>query len=322
MGGNVFPGVNRRYEKNEYYALCDELSNTKFPEIFSKFKICEALEDKKSFGDMDVVCILKTPVSQSYLMSVFDTEYVKHNGDVWSLVYKGLQLDLITSNEHEYDFHENYLGRADRGNFVGKIAHQLGLKFGHDGLWMIVRSSDSHVVGDILLTADPVKAESFLDIKPLRSPKNFQEVFDNVTSSKYFNPEVFSFDNCNAISRVRDVKRPHYHKFLEMCEALPEKNWFPLQKDKSVHLPFIFYAFPHAEVAYNALLKRKEELDLIKLKFNGNLVREWTCYDGKELGELMKKLKIYLTDELILGYNTLEVEQYVKNFVNQMESFK
>lgn len=311
MGGNVFPGKNRRYSKQEYLDLVEEIKP-----LLDKISVCYELQhplsEKDSFGDLDLVVIPSIELSVPLLKDIFNTEYVNHNGTIWSLIYRDFQVDLITSSPQEFQFAKNYFCLpADRANFVGKIAHQLGLKFGHDGLWLPIRLSNSHKLGDILLTLNPYRAEEFIDIKPLTKSDTFQDIFDNISASKYFNPSIFALENNNAIARVRDKKRPYYHKFLELCSVLPEKDWFVKSKNKDEYLPMIFDEFAHAHKEYRIIMVRKEKLDLVREKFNGNLVQEWTGLDGKDLGELMIKLKGKLSDDDILCFDSEKLKQIV-----------
>ena len=312
MGGNVFPGKTRRYNRAEYLAIEEYLSDSVFSALFEKFEVCPYLPSKETFGDMDVVCVPAGPLDIDRLKDWFETDHVKRNGDCYSLVYEELQIDIIVSNELEYEFHRNYLGVFDRGNFVGKVAHMLGLKFGHDGLFLPVRSSDSHKLGDIVLTRDPRVAEDFLDIKPLVNAQSFQDVFDNVVASKYFNPEVFLLENNNAVARIRDKKRPSYHQFLELCETLPAREYFPRSADKAQYLPMIFDAFPNAKEEYRVLFAKKEKLDALKLIFNGDLVSEYTGLTGKELGQFMMALKHKYDNDLLLSMGKEVVEHVIK----------
>jgi hypothetical protein len=310
MGGNVFPGMNRRYDADEYHALVREL-NPIFELLFSKFNVCPAMANKESFGDMDVVVVPKTTLDKGVLCEMFETDLCERNGDSWSLIYRDFQIDLIISNEAEYEFCKNYMGMGDRGNFVGKLAHQLGLKFGHDGLWLPIRTSDSHKLGDVLLTLDPIVAETFLDVRPMSSANCIEEVFENIAASKFFNPEIFFLENNNAIARVRDKKRPNYNLFLEWCTKLPPKEYFPRNKDKSIHLPMIYEAFPTCKPIVEDMLERKRLLDIYKTKLNGNLVSEWTGLEGEALGKFMVTLKNFVSVEKIVETDIEVIEEMV-----------
>lgn len=306
MGGLAFnktaPGKSRRYSRGEYLSVEHYLSHRVFPNLFSKFEVCPYLYSKQDFGDMDVIVIPSVELNIDLLKDWFNTEYVIHNGDTWSLIFEELQIDLIVSNAEEYDFHRAYLGLYDRGNFVGKIAHMLGLKFGHNGLWLPIRFNDSHKLKDIRLTLDVTKAEEFLDIKHLVNPRTIEDVFDNVIASKYFNPEVFALENNNQVARIRDKKRPSYRTFLEYIKTLPDRDYFPRSTgNKLQFLPMIFEAFPDAEVEYKALYAYKEKMDLFKEKFNGDIVSNITGFTGKELGEFMVMFKSKYSVDRILG---------------------
>lgn len=325
MGGNVFPGMNRRYTKAEYLALEVELKPI-FDTIFKVCNVAPTFSDKADFGDMDVVGVPKFTFNTEVLAAVFNINAVpygnnlrgmfipvKNNGGTWSLIYKEFQIDLITCPEFEYEFTKNYIGVGDRGNFVGKIAHMLGLKFGHDGMWLVVRTEDNHQLGEVCLTRDPKVAEAFLDVKPLDNPQSLEDIFDNVAASSYFNPEVFKLENNNAVARIRDRKRPSYNKFLEYCDKLPEKQWFPRVKDKSVFLPAIFMAFPHALEEYDVLWKQKELNDKFKQLLNGDLVSEWLGLTGPELGKMMVILKQHLRPDYVV--NHMKTKEAVKEWV-------
>lgn len=315
MGGNAFtrefPGANRRFDRADYLAIEEFLCDGKFSALFHKFEVCPYLDSKESFGDMDVICIPYAPLSVERLKDWFQTEYVLHNGSTYSLIYKELQIDLIVSNYDEYNFHRNYLGLFDRGNYIGKLAHMLGLKFGHDGLWLPIRFNDSHKLADVLLTRDPREAEDFLDVKPLVNATKIEDVFNNVIASKYFNPEIFQLENNNQIARVRDKKRPSYRAFLEYIKTLSDHYCFPRLEDKLQYLPMIFEAFPKAEQKYKDLYAYKNLVDSNRIKFNGNLVSEWTKKTGKELGDFMVELKKFLTHEKISKMSAQDIKLFV-----------
>ncbi len=291
MGGNVFPGKSRRYDRQEYLEVESYVKTYTLPRIYSKFEVCKYSTDKQTFGDMDVVGVPKFPLSKSFLQSVFNTIHVEHNGPTWSLLFGQLQIDLITTQEEHYDFHRAYLGVYDAGNFYGKIAHMLGLKFGHDGLYLPLRYSDSHKLADILLTLDPKEATDFLDIYPKESVECIEDVFEPVVKSKYFNPETFLLENNNAIARVRDKKRPSYNAFLEYIGTLPKRDYFPRTKDKSIHLPLIFERFPNVKIEYELQFAKKKLIEETKVKFNGHVVSELTGLNGEDLGRFIRYLK-------------------------------
>lgn len=105
----------------------------------------------------------------------------------------------------------------------------------------------------------------------------------------------------NARDRARDKKRPSYRTFLEYIKTLPDRDYFPRTPgNKLQFLPMIFEAFPQAEAEYKALYAYKENMDLFKEKFNGDIVSNITGFTGKELGEFMVMFKSKYTMDQIL----------------------
>lgn len=291
MGGNLFKDRSRRYQKAEYDALVVELSPA-FSKLFTKFNVCPAFKDKDSFGDMDVVGVVAPCANfPERVKEVTGCDDLSKNGNQVSFLYKEFQVDLVCHPEEEYAMAKHYYGNGDRGNFVGKLAHTLGLKYGHDGLWLKVRERESHLLREVLLTNDPQTADTFLNVEYRTEFQSFDDMFNNVVASKYFNVETYDDENNNAVARVRDAKRPNYRKFLEYAAQMTDRTFFPYHKDKSVHLPLVFAAFPHAEKEYHEAKEEFRKLVLFRTKLNGEVVAELTGLKDKELGMTMKRLR-------------------------------
>jgi len=314
MGGKVFPGKTRRFERSEYFDLIDEVSRLMVP-FSAALVVIPAYNEKASFGDMDILFTPSVEINKQLLMTAFGSakDEVLHNGGVWSLVYKGFQLDLITTKWEEMDYALNYFSFNDRGNLVGRLAHKLGMKHGHDGLWFPVRSKD-HTLGEVLLTLDPHEAEEFLDVPPPPAGgfDTLEDIFENVASSKYFIPDIFLLENRNHTSRVRDRKRATYTTFLEWCKTQTFKNeFYQFDVDKTIYHKKIFKAFPHARMEFDELWRRKFMIEQAAKRFNGNLVQEWTGRENAALGQLMKVLKTYMTPEAVLDWDDETIKSLV-----------
>ena len=313
MGGKVFPGLTRRFDREEYFSYVPEILE-KLKSITQRASLIEAYADKTSFGDMDVLYIPSIALSKTILESVFETKHVSRNGDVYSLVYKEMQVDLIKSNKAEFDYAKNYFNYNDLGNLRGRLAHKLGLTHGHNGLIMKVRSND-HILGEIILTQDPSVVEEFLDVKS--GPFNtLVDIFNNVINSSYFNPEIFKLENRNHTARIRDRKRPTYTAFLEYIKDIEKpkfsQTFYVYNPDKTVYHDLIFSKFPHVKAQFDALWEKKRINEEASLKFNGRLVSEWTGRVNKDLGELMRYLKQTLTPEMILSLSEDDLKLIVQ----------
>jgi len=310
MGGRVFPGKTRRYDANEYHALVPTVLDVVTP-LVHKAEVIKAFSTKPSFGDMDVLITPNRELSSRSLQTAFgcDEDEISHNGGVWSLVFRELQIDLITTPANEFVVASNYFQYNDFGNLRGRIHHKLGLKFGHDGLWLPVRSKD-HTLGEILLSTDPVEIDKFGDFA-YGEMHTLEDIFQNVAASKYFNPEIFLLENRNHTSRVRDRKRATYTAFLDWCKTLPPQEFYQFDRDKSVYHKKIFKAFPHAKKQFDELWRRKHLIEEAAVMFNGDLVKQWTGREGAALGELMRVLKVALTPEFVVTQTNDEIHEYV-----------
>lgn len=317
MGGNVFSDKTRRYEANEYYIAASKFID-RFENVSGVIKsvVIPAYEEKESFGDMDILYTSSTALSLEELNKIFECNgNISKNGDVISLIYNGdFQVDVIRSTPEEFNYSLNYFSFNDRGNLVGKIAHKLGLKHGHKGLLLPVRTEHT-LLGEIVLTRSPAEAELFLDVLPSRSNrfKKREDVFTNIVSSYYFNPSIFSFEEMNAVARVRDKKRSTYNLFLKYIEKMDGTDpvFFKFSKDKSEYLPMIFDYFPSSEKEYNSLILQKKMVEDASLKFNGNLVREWSGLEGKDLGRLMTLLKPRMAPNEVVKMSDAQIKETV-----------
>jgi hypothetical protein len=316
MGGNVFKdGSTRRYSAEEYNSLVVRI-NPILKQISASYfyEIIPAYIGKESFGDMDVLLVPDVELSKNFLGSLFGSNgNVVHNGDVWSLVFEELQIDLITTNKEEFEAALDYFSYNDYGNLRGKIIHKFGMKFGHDGLTLPVRS-ENHVLGTVVLSRDPNVINSVFGFNP-RKFDTLEEMFEDVIRSYFFSPELFAWENMNAVARVRDKKRDTYQKFLKYIEnlQLPSRTY---EKDKSQYLEWIFLNFPNAREEVTALRERAEVLARAAEKFNGNLVREWTGLNGPELGNIMRALKPSMTTEHVLSLPQHEIRNEVMRLFN------
>jgi hypothetical protein len=320
MGGNVFPGLTRRYSADEYHALVPTVLNI-VNTFASKAEAIKAFSTKLSFGDMDVLFIPARELSTKLLQEAFGCALneVSHNGGVWSLVFHELQIDLITTSITEFAVASNYFGLNDFGNLRGRIHHKLGLKFGHDGLWFPVRSSD-HTLGEILLSVDPVEIDKFGDFA-YGELHTLEEIFEAVAASKYFNPDIFLLENRNHTARVRDRKRATYTAFLEWCKTQTVKTeFYQFDSDKTVYHRKIFKAFPHAKAEFDELWRRKFEIEAAALKFNGTIVSTLTGRENVRLGELMKVLKVSLTPAVVNTMTDADINAVILEQHNQLET--
>ncbi len=291
MGGNAITNA-KRIMKSEYEELCSFFSE-QLTRNNIKFHIIQAYEMKDSFGDMDIL-VEKNQIFnlQQVIISLFDFKEVIKNGDVISCNFNDFQIDFIFESKEDFDFCKGYFSFNDLGNLIGRIAHSLGFKFGHNGVWYCLRDG-THLFGEICLTKDFKTALEFFGFsyeRYLQGFTNLTDIFEYVVNSPYFNRDLYPLEHRNHYARMRDRKRKTYNEFLKYCDALPWDIDY-IRYGKEIYLQRAMSVFPDFKERYAVLQNVYIEIQLAKTKFNGELVREWTGLKGKDLGKFISYMK-------------------------------
>lgn len=313
MGGSALKNTTtRRYDAIEYHQLKNEvLENLRkylhTNGLFYSLQAIPAYNNKPSFGDLDILVVsdnlqdLRIHIKKFLQLYDPDPEVVsKHwesyevvkNSNVYSFAYKEFQIDLICHHSSIGEIAYHYYSYNDLGNLIGRIAHKMGLKFGHDGLTYVFKDGD-YVVGEIVLSRNYWDILEFLGFKNNFYEFGFEtieDIFDFITDNPFFSKEIFQFENRNHAGRSRDSKRKTYLEFLEYIKDRKFKYEYQWNKDKKVYLPF-FLTFFKKKQEYNDLILKNNIRKLYRDKFNGNIITELTGLEGKELGEFIVWLK-------------------------------
>lgn len=302
MGGKALKETyTRRYGKEEYHKLeVEVLTLLRSDNIFAMG--IPTYSNKESFGDMDLVLTVDGSIDITHIIrDLFKPNQIVKNGNVTSFDYKELQIDLIRfNNVVDMTTARNYFSHGDRGNLLGRISRRLGFKLGHDGLWYVMRhpTNDTQVIGEILLTSSWDSACEFIGYENQRQYDTIEDIFGSVCDSEYFDPGSFNLKFRSHDARVRDRKRPFYNSFLKYLEdhhGLTE-DLEPVPLDKEFHMERAKEWFPN----FTQELEQKTiqyEKDLkFKKNFNGEIVTGFSGLCGKELGGLMKRIRLYMDD--------------------------
>jgi len=302
MGGNALKHCTGRFSREKYASVLEQIT-TDLKYLFPGIRVedIKFYEQKESFGDMDLL------VSSSALPSNWVHRLLQHwepadhhkNGNVLSVEYDGIQVDLIVTKDEDFDSSALYFAYNDLGNLMGRIAHKFGLKYGHEGLGYPFRDGDN-LVCVIPITKDPEKIFSLLGYDYGRWQQGFktlEDIFEFTADTAFFNPSIYLLENRNHIARMRDRKRASYTAFLSWCRERypmmdnPEWRFYTFSEDKKTNLPYIFDNFPEFRESYNRVAAALERKKAVKLRFNGDLVRQITGREGKDLGEFMTWLR-------------------------------
>lgn len=321
MGGNALKNTEtRRYMADEYRDLEVDVvfelrKHITYGFQYGIVETIPAYRTKESFGDMDILYATPLHISDEFIYDKFGSNEIVRNGDVVSFDYKMLQIDLIRSSFDAINYAKAYFSYNDLGNLIGRIAHKFGLKHGHNGLFLPVRFG-THKATDILLTLDIRVTLDFLGLDYDRFNAGFdtlEDIFEYVASSTYFSPDVYLFDNLNAVSRIRDRKRSTYNAFLKWCENYTGPKW-TAPEDKSVFIPKILQTF-NVHEEFQATMRDRAIHEIVKDKFNGDVVSRVTGLQGKQLGQMMILLKADpFFEKHVLSYMNQEtIESQIKD---------
>ena len=307
MGGRALKNTEtRRYERAEFEAISVELLDI-LKKDFKRVTMPLFYKNKQSFGDADILLSMEgfDGNMRDYIVKTFAPNEIFHNGNCWSLDYKELQVDLITVSAEDFDTNEMYLSYNDLGNFIGRISQGFGLKYGQEGLWYehffkgmnIARIEISRNYPDIF---------KFLGLSYERYLQGFDEledIFEYISTCKFFNWKMFQMDQLNKINRDRNAKRNSYMTFLKWVDehVADENHEYKFDKSQDEYNKMIAEAFPYSNLQMEI---RRAEYEYcqklyIKSKFNGGDVMRKYGLQGKELGEAMDKFKAIINSTQI-----------------------
>jgi hypothetical protein len=299
MGGNAIKSIDlKRINKEEYSQILIEVSIILYKK-FKRFSSLKFYHTKETFGDMDIV-VQKPKLERKeflqFLEEEFKTRESYFNGDTISFEYKNFQIDLIFVPEEEFETAEFFFSFNDLNNLIGRVANRFGLKFGFNGLNYVLRKHSGNLHKRILITRNCRKIYDFLGYDYDRYLKGFetlQDIFDFVVGGKYFDPEIFSYENMNHQNRTRNAKRKTYQAFMEFLEKSNLKRNY-IFKEETEYLNIIDEFFPESNLI-KKLNEAEIEMELknkLKEKFNGKLVMELIPeLQGKELGFFIQNFR-------------------------------
>lgn len=304
MGGLALKNTfTRRYDREEFDKISIELINI-LDKTFNRVAMPLFYKNKPSFGDADIILSMEgfNGNMRNYIQDTFSPNEIYHNGNCWSFDYKELQIDLITVSGEDFVSNYNYLSYNDLGNYIGKIAHGFGLKYGQQGLTYDHYFKGSNI-GRVLISKDYDKIYEFLGLSYDRWKEGFNEledIFKFISESKYFNWEYLQLENNNRVNRERDAKRKSYMSFLEYIEinCKDDNHRFQYEKDKSAYTDMVAKFFPESNIEMEIRRMEYEHCKelYIKSRFNGGEVMRRFNINGSELGSSLTKFKAIMTD--------------------------
>ena len=305
LGGLALKNTyTRRYSREEFDTVSKELIDM-IELTFKRAATPLFYHEKETFGDIDIIVDTdgKGDLNiRGYIERTFNPNEIFHNGNCYSFDYKEVQVDFMCLAGKHFDSNYHYLAYNDLGNYIGRIAHRIGLKYGQEGLWYNHYVNEQNV-GRIMISKDYNKIFKFLGLDYSRWQQGFdklEDTFKYVTTSKYFDTDMFQLDNLNRINRERNLKRKSYMSFLEWINDVYEYRVGERLDGKLFKV--IEEEFPEAN--FIAEIKRfeyeKAKAEYVKAKFNGGMIMKRYGLTGKDIGDALKKFKREVTR---LGHN-------------------
>lgn len=318
MGGNVFTHLGYKahrmdiptYNKvlDKVHSFLDELNITYYDIPY--------VRNKADFGDIDII------IEYAIDEHVFDAirtnttklgatdETTIRNGKVLSVLVDGLyQVDFIKERKETVEYHIAYLSHNDLGNLIGRCVKEAGYKHGTDGLFYSHYMNGRALKKDFFISNDYRTVLNLLGLSVEKFDAGFdtlEDMFDYVSSNKYFKASFYKFENLNNKNKVRDAKRKNYNLFLNHVKDMV---------DSELSLPTYDVSFPHLVplvVEYEEKVRRDK---VVKDKFSGKMVMQLTSLQGKDLGDFMQffkeKYDVYsmtpkeINDYVLKEYNLL-----------------
>lgn len=295
MGGRALKTVKTvRLTKEDFSSLSIEIKD-KLKDVFTCMDIPLYYRAKESFGDLDLVVRLDSEKEydiRSIIETIFEPNEIFHNDNAWSFDYKSFQIDLITAKYDEYQTMLHYFHYNDMGNFIGRLAQKLGLKYGSKGLWYEHYFKRMNI-GTITISKDQRAIYDFLGLDYERFLKGFdtmEEIFEFITNSKYFDADSFQLKNLNKINRDRNLKRKSYMSLLDWIEANASTKSYTSLIDYSEEIEQFF---PNANLT---LETRRLEYEYtrklyIKAKFNGKIIMDRYGIQPAKINDYMTLFK-------------------------------
>lgn len=305
MGGNALKIVKtRRYSKEEYQHISYGFTRMLPFEIY----IPKSYGAKDSFGDLDILVhsgsynkIIGDKQMNEYIKETFNPREMYVNSNVVSFDYHEFQIDFIMVKTKYWETSKGYYEFNDLGNLIGRIAYQMGFRYGHFGLKLVYRHADGGRKFEKIITQDLFDILQFLGFDPDEYHIGFYElrdIFAFVIKSKYFNPSVFQYEALNHQNKTRNKKRANYAGFLKYIEGEKFENLHEYQnKDYYVKKADEYFGIDiGSEIeVWNKVVERDKE---VSTKFNGYLIMErYPQLKGKELGNAIGRFKKELTKE-------------------------
>jgi hypothetical protein len=323
MGGNLFK-LGRR-PRDEYLDIEADVRRFLDELIPDRYRVPRYYGNKPDFGDLDVVvdrgaveALGGMEVLRAAIRDRLGVVRAKHTGHVYATVYRDFQVDYFLRRTELFEATYHYLSFNDLGNILGRMCKRLGLKYGEDGLSYIFRrpSQPSYKVA-LPISRDWPRILGFLELDVAHWEAGFEtlyEMFEWAVHSPWFSVAPYVKRDTTTKRRVR--QRRTMAELVRWLEREKIEKRCEYRAERDAYVPEIAAAFPEADLEGALAEQRAAEADAIALraKFNGELVRGWTGLEGKDLGELIRRIRNAYTAAEMLAMSPQAIRSVVQDF--------
>lgn len=320
MGGNAIPNA-RRVKKEEYFELWQEVKEKleKTPKEL-RVSLVKAYNKKSDFGDMDII-VETDPLMDwnKHVEVMFEPKHTYNNDKFFSFEYKGIQVDLIKASPENFDVHNFFYSYNDMGLLLGKMCYAIGCTLGFDGLRKKIYSEDGSIkLGEFNFSKDYVFILEFLGLNVDRYERGFdtlEDMFDYVSTCRFFNKKMFDPVLWNNNQRTRDLKRSTLIKFMDVMDKYQDR-YVLWTKNLFLEEMRVFDISKYAEykMYLHALTLKHEYTKEAAMILNGGLLMSKYGWKGRQIGEAMKMFNGLFDSPEQRTFHILEQEEKVFEF--------
>jgi hypothetical protein len=327
MGGKLFN--LGRISKDQYLEIEAEIGQYLDRKIGSAaYRIPRYYSTKPDFGDLDVIIEsgdrqVWYSLRQEFVADLGVTQ-IKSDGNVFSTVYRGLQVDYFTAAPEFLESTYSYLSFNDLGNLIGKICRRFNLKYGEQGLSYVFRRQDGNYKKDLILTTDFAEICRFLELDYAQWQQGFTEladVFAWAIASPYFSVHPYQHQSASLEKRAKE--RTTIQKFLAYLDEHQITKEHQYLENRDDYLPWLAEQFPAADLLAQVITEQELEAKAVvfKAKFNGDrLMQLLPGLSGKALGEFIVKLKDHIPgfEDYVLMNEQEDIDRQIVDFYQQL----
>lgn len=291
MGGRAIAKIINKEEAKRITKMEKENYVKKFLSFLDHLFPVREILSKEDFGDIDFLYSgdLNVLEIEKIIKANFENyQGYSKNSNIYSYAIDDQEIDIIHLEKENMETAKHYFADNDKGNLIGVIYNRMGFIYGHEGLFLRMPFTK------LLLSKDSKRIFKFLKFseeainKMINTGfKTYEEMFDVVISSPYFDVDYYAYENLNNENRTRNKKRKTYQMFLDYLKNKDKKS-LPFTKEKMMYDALIFF---DKEKEYVGTLREQENNKLRKTLINGDIISKLTGFKNEELGKFIMFLK-------------------------------